>query len=520
MSRLGSLLDDASARKAINEILDDIRALQMTDGGWSWCPEMESSPWITRDVLRHFSMMVKAGADGCIDDSKQLISKGITYVDSETVKDYRKNHKKGESLSYLLDWLYVRSSFPAGYLPSGSSAREMSSLAEKARKDIEAEWKDMGIGQKAKAAVVLWRAGDHRTANAILESLRQFASESPEKGMWFDNLNSGFGGMSVLQTTTLVLEAFAEIQPANKIIDSLRQWLVLGRQYQDWGRSTYTVETVNAILTSGTDWTDASSSSDPEFTLKGKRIEVPAAAKLTGAFTLTLNPKDASGKTLSIKRSAASPAWGGVISQYEAPIMEVKPADVPDLSIRKSIVALVEGADGQLIPKEGIELKKGMKVRVTLFITAGRDMDYVAVTDERSACLEPIDQLSGYIHCFRTLFIRERTDLNFLRHHKCGIETETEVSDDAVGGIFIFLKKFFRPRECNLIDIFIDIRSIHSDAMIGDGKSAGFLIYGNLYIHLAESALEFAERGKGFQFLSCVDSVGNELTQEDFMVAV
>ena len=417
MSRLGSLLDDASARKAINEILDDIRALQMTDGGWSWCPEMESSPWITRDVLRHFSMMVKAGADGCIDDSKQLISKGITYVDSETVKDYRKYHKKGESLSYLLDWLYVRSSFPAGYLPSGSSAREMSSLAEKARKDIEAEWKDMGSGQKAKAAVVLWRAGDHRTANAILESLRQFASESPEKGMWFDNLNSGFGGMFVLQTTTLVLEAFAEIQPANKIIDSLRQWLVLGRQYQDWGKSTYTVETVNAILTSGTDWTDASSSSDPEFTLKGKRIEVPAAAKLTGAFTLTLNPKDASGKTLSIKRSATSPAWGGVISQYEAPIMEVKPADVPDLSIRKSIVALVEGADGQLIPKEGIELKKGMKVRVTLFITAGRDMDYVAVTDERSACLEPIDQLSGYTRSDGIGFYREvrdsRTNLFF-----------------------------------------------------------------------------------------------------------
>ena len=193
--------------KAISGIVDDIRALQMRDGGWSWCPDMESSPWITRDVLRHFAMIVKAGADGCIEDSKQMISNGIRYVDSETVKDYRKHHKKDESLSYLLDWLYVRSSFPASYVSSGSADREMSALAGKARRDIAAEWKDMGIGQKAKAAMVLWRGGDSRTANAILESLRQFASESPEKGMWFDNLNSGWGGMSTLQTTTLVLEA-------------------------------------------------------------------------------------------------------------------------------------------------------------------------------------------------------------------------------------------------------------------------------------------------------------------------
>ncbi|MDE6291333.1 MAG: hypothetical protein K2M16_07360, partial [Muribaculaceae bacterium] len=326
------------------------------------------------------------------------------------VKDYRKHHKKGESLSYLLDWLFVRSGFPTSCIPSGSVAREMISIAEKARKDIAAEWRGWGIGQKAKAAVVLWRAGDHRVANEILESLRQFASESPEKGMWFDNLDSGWGGMSVIQTTTLVLEAFAEIQPSNKIVDSLRQWLVLARQYQDWGRNAYTVETVNAILSSGTDWTDPADSHTPEVSLKGKKIEVPESARLTGAFTLTLNPIDASGKTLSISRSGASPAWGGVVSQFESPIMEVKPTSVPELAIRKSIVALVEGEDGQLIPKEGIDLKQGMKVRVTLFISVDRNMDYVAVTDERSACLEPVDQLSGYTRSDGIGFYREVRD--------------------------------------------------------------------------------------------------------------
>lgn len=412
MSRLESLLNDEDAQKTINEILDDIRALQDSDGGWSWCPDMKSSAYITQDMLRHFSMIMKAGAMKQLKDSENMVRSAIRYVDSETVKDYHKYHKKGESLSYLLDWLYIRSSFPSSYISSGIKGSEMSSIAGKARKDIASEWKEMGIGSKAKAAVVLWRAGDHSTANEILESLRQLSSETPEKGMWFDNLSSGWGGMSVLQTTTLVLEAFAEIQPTNKIIDSLRQWLVLGRQYQDWGKRTSTVETVNAILTSGTDWLSKQDSGEVEFYLKGKKLTLPASAKLTGAFTMTLNSAEASKKTLTVSRKGTSPAWGGVISQYESPILDVVATEVPDLSIRKSIVALEEGMNGELVAKEGITLRKGMKVRVTLFITAGRDMDYVAVTDERSACLEPTVQLSGYTSSDRIGYYKEVRDAN------------------------------------------------------------------------------------------------------------
>ena len=406
MSRLSTLLDDKGAQTVINDLIDEIRQMQTPEGGWSWCPDMEPSSYITRDVLRHFGMMARADALKKFGQTEAMIKKGIRYVDSETVKDYRKYHKKDESLSYLLDWLYVRSSFPAGYI----SDHDMTSLARKAEKDIAAEWKEMGIGAKAKAAVVLWRAGNRRVASEILESLRQYASYSPEKGMWYDNIGSGWGGMSALQTTTLVLEAYAEIQPANENIDRLRQWLILGRQVQDWGRNSRTVETVDAILTSGSDWTQAKAAVTPEFYIKGKRINIPETAALTGSFTLTLNAKDASKKTLKICRQGASPAWGGVIAQYEAPIMEVVPSEVPELSIRKNVVALVEGKDGSLVAKEGVTLKKGMLVRVTLTITAGRDMDYVAVTDERSACLEPTQQLSGYTWSDGTGFYREVRD--------------------------------------------------------------------------------------------------------------
>ncbi len=407
MSRLSTLLDSENAKKTISEQIEELKNLQYSEGGWSWCPDMQPSSYITRLILDHFSMLTKAGALKSFTGTDKMIKDAIRFVDSETLKDYKKYHKKDESLCYLLDWLYTRSGFAKEFLPGGSLGKEMNSIIAKAEKDMASEWKSMDIRDKANAAVVLWRAGNSKVASEILESLRQFASETYEKGVWFDNLNSGFGGHSALQTTTSVLEAYSEIQPANGIIDGIRQWLILSRQVQDWGKNRCTVETVNAILSSGSEWTNTADEQLPGFALNSNQVNIPTSAALTGAFTVNLDAKKASGKKLKISRRGNSPAWGGVISQYEATMKDVVAAEIPQLSIRKQVVALVDEGNGTLVPKEDIDLKKGMKVRVTLTITNDRGMDYMAITDERSACLEPADQLSHYTSTDRVRYYKE-----------------------------------------------------------------------------------------------------------------
>lgn len=395
MSRLSSLLDAEKANKTISGILEALGEAQTPTGGWSWCPDMRPSSWITSEVVRYLAMCSYNGALTEFPIWENIARKAVGFVDGETIDDYHKYHKKGESLAYLLDWIYIRSSLPKNVIPQSGKSREMNSLTSKALADVAKEWKDYDIAEKTKAAMTLARFGNVKEANAILESIRQYASEAPEKGIWFDNLSSGQGSILTLRTTTLALQAFNEVQPHNKVIDGLRQWMVLGRQYQDWGKKTDIAETVNAILTTGTDWTSTSSSDNATIYIGGKKIELPAVAALTGAFTATLKAEDASKKTLTVKRDGKSPAWGGVICQYVSPIEDVKASSVPDLLIEKRLIALEEQPDGSLQPKEGIELKKGMRVRVTLVLTAGRDLDYVAVNDSRSACLEPSEQLSG-----------------------------------------------------------------------------------------------------------------------------
>lgn len=396
MSRLSTLLDSLHAEKVISDQIKSLQKLQTPSGGWSWCPDMRPSVFITGNVIYNFAMMEKAGALSKFGNYSDMIRSAVGFVDKELEEQYRKNHKKDESLGYLLNWIYIRSSLDKEDIPEGKNTSLISDMTSKALKDIASEWKGYSIRDKAEASIVLWRNGQKKTALEILESLRQYASETPQKGVWFDNLNSGYYGSSALATTTMVLKAFAEIEPENNLIEGLRQWLILSRQTEDWGRNIVTVSAINTILTAGDDRTPDTAVEAPVFHLGAHRVKVPAAAPLTGAFTVNIEAKQASGKKLKITRSADSPAWGGVISQYEAPLEDIKAANLPEMSIRKELVALVDGGTGTLVPKSGITLKKGMKVRVTLTISTDRDMDYVALTDERSACLEPTDQLSHY----------------------------------------------------------------------------------------------------------------------------
>ncbi len=64
------------------------------------------------------------------------------------------------------------------------------------------------------------------------------------------------------------------------------------------------------------------------------------------------------------------------------------------LSIEKRLLRMAP--DGSW--KEVTELNNGDRVKVVLTVKAGRDIDYLAITDQRAACLEllPISCLSRY----------------------------------------------------------------------------------------------------------------------------
>lgn len=387
MGNLNTLLDKSAAEAAVGTLMEKVRRLQNPDGGWSWCKDMRSSLFMTEQSLRLFGMMnnfgyLPSGAD-------KMINRAIAYCDKEIYDNYIKSERRFSN-SEMLSYLFVRSCFNVG---SGSAG--FSSMANDALKEISEDWEHYSVYDKSMAAILFSRSkGYERMAGVILESLNQFASKSETKGWWFDNLSSGFNGWSKLSATSMALQAYAEIEPGSTAVDGLRQWLVLQKETEDWGADPSAVEVIQSILASGADW--IGTSVPPEITLGGRPLEIADSEMLTGVITLSLDAKKASGKVVKIGKKSESPSWGGVISQFVAPINEVKMENCGNLKIEKRLFVVKDTPSGEVVTEGGI--KVGDKVRVTLTVTCDKDMNYVALIDERGACLEPDDQISRY--CF------------------------------------------------------------------------------------------------------------------------
>jgi len=383
LQQLSDLLNPIASQAKLNESMAELLKRVNADGGWSWCPGMQSSPFITGAVLQRLAMLRSAGFD--IPGPTAL--RALRYLDDELCESYQRS--KALSTSTLLDWLYLHTFFPEADLTSCASK-----LQKMAIKQVRNDWEQMDISEAATAAIALHRSGYSMQAREILESLRQRATSSPTKGMWYDNLRSGFFGRGTLLTTARVLEAFAELQPASACIDPLRQWLLLQRQAQDWGTSSTMAEVVWAILSSGVTWTD--SSAPAVVTLNGHELTISHTDALTGAFTIPLDRNTASGATLAIKRSASAPAWGGLIAQYVAPITTVRDFSQSDVTVTKRLLLVEQDSTGTHTREISGSIPAGARVRVTLTVTSTRDIDYAVITDEQAGCLAPVDRTSGY----------------------------------------------------------------------------------------------------------------------------
>lgn len=436
MQRLSELLDEKKSEAAVASLLNTVKSRVNYDGGWGWCPDMSSSVYITSGILLHFAMLDNMKSLPEDKDIDAMIRKAVAYCDKVLADDYVKN-KREFSTAGMLSWLYVRSFFRS--IPAKGVFGE---LKGKALERIRKDWRDFDIYDKATAATLLYREKHAEDARLILSSLTQNAMKSKSKGWWFDNLGSGFTGWPKLITTAQALEAYSEIEPGSEAVDGLRQWLVLQKQTEDWGADSYTSEVIYSVLSSGSKWTLASQ--PPVVRVDGRKIELPEASTLSGRYVVVLDAKKSRGGHLTLEKSSASPAWGGIVNQYVAPIKDIAAKSVEDLSVSKEIY--VVSNDGKEVVENNVPVRVGDRVRVTIKVSCGKDMDYVALMDSRSACLQPVEQLSGYSPSDNVWMYKEvrESSTNFyipflakgdyVFTYDCFVEREGDYADGIVSG--------------------------------------------------------------------------------------
>ncbi|MCM1520692.1 MAG: hypothetical protein NC098_07900 [Lachnoclostridium sp.] len=393
MARLSLLFDDKMIASTYADNIATLSRLERGEGGWAWIGQLnEPSRWSTINVLLMMGRLKKLGYLPDSDKLNELIIKAVGYIDRVTAEDYRKYPKSDYQL-----YAFMRSMFTDVALSDDAKAVTQAAVEASLR-----GWKKQDIFGKAIDALILSRYGNPKEARKVLVSLREYADVSAVKGMWWPSLDDmTLWSMGKLGTTAMVLEAFAEVEPGCKDIDLIRQWIILQKEATDWGSSVTTTEVVNAVLSTSKRWLKPAEG--VEVRVGGKSVVPSNVENVTGYFRVNLDAMG--GDSLSISRHSDSPAFGAVFSKFTAGMADVKDHSIEDLSISRRLLKY----DGTEVT-EPRDLATGDRLRVELRIISGRDMDYVAVTDDRAACLEPVEQLPTPLYSEGICFYRENRD--------------------------------------------------------------------------------------------------------------
>ena len=370
--------------------VEKLKKLQNPNGSFSWWNGMKGSRYMTTSVAE---MMVRLNAIAGVQKSTaKMLTSAIDYLSWQTAQEVRemkkqeeKKHKVSPS-EQALHYLYILSM--DGRKMKQNLEADKAYLLEKMSKMTG----NFSIYGKARAAVVLARnsqqnAAYREKAGEYLQSVNEYAVYREEMGRYYDTRKALYSWRNYkIPTQVSVIEAMQMLKPNDKqTIEELQRWLLMSKRTQVWDTPVNTVDAVYAFM-KGNESNWSRKAENAVLKLDGKLLPMPQDSTTLG-YVKTERPGKAS--KLSIDKKSDYTSWGAVYAEFKQPISEIGSME-SGIKVRRVIVPAESEGKGKA------QAKVGEKVKVTLIITADRDYDFVQITDKRAACLEPVNQLSGY----------------------------------------------------------------------------------------------------------------------------
>lgn len=363
--------------------VEKLKKLQNADGSFSWWKGMKGSRYMTTSVAE---MMVRLNAVAGVQKSTaKMLTSAIDYLSWQTtqeVREMKKQEEKKQKVSpseQALHYLYILSM--DGRKMKQNQEADKSYLLEKMSKMTG----DFTIYGKARAAVVLAKnsqqnAAYRETAGEYLQSVNEYAVYREEMGRYYDTRKALYSWRNYkIPTQVSVIEALQMLKPNDKqTIEELQRWLLMSKRTQSWDTPVNTVDAVYAFM-KGNECNWNRKTENAVLKLDGKLLPMPQDSTTLGYVK---TEKAGKASTLSINKKSDYTSWGAVYAEFKQPVSE--------------IASLESGIKVSRKVENQKKAKVGDKIKVIITITADRDYDFVKIVDKRAACLEPVNQLSGY----------------------------------------------------------------------------------------------------------------------------
>lgn len=406
-------IDDASGLTSasdtlltkVNKYVALLKKLQNKDGSFSWWKGMSGSRYMTTAVAE---MMVRLNAIvGRQSSTASMLSGAIDYLRQQTAREVKemkedeakaaqkaaRNGKKGEAYQatpseVALHYLYIVAMDGTCVKLKAPALNDMDYLLGKLKKMTGS----LTIYGKAKAAVILALNYDYKTAADYLKSMEEYSVYREDMGRYYDTRKAYYSWRNYkIPTEVAAIEALqaldaqtisASLSASSAIskqqtIEEMQRWLLMSKRTQEWKDNPVNVVDAVYAFMQGNEKNWNRQADNAILKLDGKTLPMPKDSTTLGYVK---TERAGMATQLYIDKKSDYTSWGAVYAEFKQPISEIANAE-SGIKVTRKVTSKAQVGD---------------KVKVVLTIVADRDYDFVKVIDRRAACLEPVNQLSGY----------------------------------------------------------------------------------------------------------------------------
>jgi hypothetical protein len=247
-----------------------------------------------------------------------------------------------------------------------------------------------------------------------VDFLKDYTVEKPGQGRFYATDAAYYSWMDYrIPTQVAAMKAIHQKDKKDAILNDMQLWLISQKQVQKWDNPMNTIDVADFLLRVSPMETfhenkkpvlvvDGTELKDMDFgTINTERDELEGreANLILQGNVLADVPEDVlkSGvQQLEVKKQTPGISWGAAYATFLEDVGNLKLYATDELKIQRKFYVKTVGSSEWTDFDTNLPLKIGDKLKIRHIITADRDMDFVRVSAQHPACLEPLRHLSGY----------------------------------------------------------------------------------------------------------------------------
>ena len=407
--------------------LERLYDFQHQDGGWGWWKEGDSDHFMTAYVVWGMTLARQAG----IDVKSDSLQRAVAYLDKELVEEERSY----DAQAWMLHALAVHHAaqrhaevgkFQATAFTNIWNNREELNAYTRALLALSAH--SYGYSARAKTLVENLENGvkiDTRPDTSIVQRGAQSSDPSViGTAHWGDDGIYWRWSDGGVEATSFALRALLAIDPKNKLIEPVTNWLVKNRRGAQWSN---TRDTAIVVLTLN-DYLRTSGELQPvvgyQVMVNGSQV---ATRQITADDALSAPTRfavprelirDGQNEVTIVRKNGAGPLYFSAEAEFFSLEEPLKPVG-NEIFVRRQYFKLVnhptllKGIVSERVPlNDGETVKSGERVEVVLTVEAKNNYEYLLFEDLKPAGLEAVQVRSGQSVYIRELKSGALTDKN------------------------------------------------------------------------------------------------------------